>query len=128
MFGLSEAQLQTGLRVLKQVAAADGAFESEERELIAAVARVCGIDVDAEELDPIGVDEVARAFADPTLRTRVVQAMIVVAVIDGAVTSSELAVVRRYAEALGVDEPRVRNLAQLVEGNIHVLKLDAFRR
>lgn len=131
-WNVDRATLVVGMRALREVAAADGRFEARERRLIEAVARALGAaGVDPprlEELAPITPEEVAASVPDPIVRERIVQAQIVMSLIDGDPDERELEVVRRFARGLGVDEPRVANLRQLVGHHDLILRLDLNRR
>ncbi len=120
-------QVRLGLRALKAVAMANGEFADEEQALIESAAHAFGREVDVGALEPVAPEEVA-AGIDPAWRERLVQAMIVMAVIDGEATADEIAVLDRFAKALGVDEPRVNNLRQLLAGRLNLLRFDLMRR
>ncbi len=125
---LSPEVARVGLRALRAVVLADGAYEDHERRLLEAVARALGVDADVHDLDPIAPAEAAAALTDPVHRTRVVQAQLVTALIDGAVTEREAMVIHGFARALGVDEPRVRNLHHVLDGRLRWMQFDLMRR
>src|SRR5262245_11274289 len=121
-------QVMLGLRALKVVAAANGEFADEERAAIESAAHAFGREVDAGALEPVTPEGGAAGIEDPVWRQRLVQAMIVMAAIDGGVTGDEAGVIDRFAKALGVDEPRVRNLHHLIAGRVGLIRLDMVRR
>lgn len=116
------------LRAMKTIASADGEVEEHELGLIRAVARTMQIEVDASELVPIVTDELASAGLGPRDAERVVQASILTALMDGRVDATEVDRVRGMAAALGVEDARVENLAQLARGRMRLLWLDLARR
>lgn len=121
---MSPAGARLALRVMRSVARADGETEPEA-SLRAAAADLLGADPDVA---PITAADAAAVELSDVERERVVQAAVLMALMDGEVTPSELGSVRGFASALGVDEPRVRNLAQLAKGRIRSMWLDLARR
>ena len=128
MLSLSEAEVRAVLGAGRAVAAADGTFAEHERQLLEAAARALGYSGDVGELEPAAPESVAAVVTDSRTRERIVQALILVALMDGEVKDSELVAIRRYARALGVDEPRLQNLRQLAHGQTRLLYLDLWRR
>jgi tellurite resistance protein len=117
------------LRAIATCARADGELSDEEHELIGVIADVLGVTpIDARALEPIEPEELALRVTEPSVRARVVQAMILTSLVDGEVALEEAACVKRFAAALGVDEPRVHNLRQLAAGRLRLLWLDLARR
>ncbi len=129
---LTPDTLSIGLRALKALALADGTFAERERELLRAAARaftpIDRLVADPDLLDPITPAEVAALVPDEQTRTRIVQAQIIMALIDGEVSPTEHAIISEFAEALDVDEPRLHNLHQLLQGQHLLLRLDLNRR
>lgn len=115
------------LRVLKTVADASRGLHETERELLAAAARVLQID-DPGELARIEPEEAGALITSDRDRTRLLEAMMLMALMDQEVDAEELAVIDRFAAAWGIDEPRVRNLHQYVDGHRTRMKLDVIRR
>jgi hypothetical protein len=84
------------------------------------------LDVDAlREASP---SSVAAAIQEMELRTHVVQFLIVMALVDGSVDRKKIAIVREYADALGVHEDAVLQLAELGRGNLAWLRADIARQ
>jgi tellurite resistance protein len=127
-FGLPFGVAVAGLRALRALVAADGVYDAREQALLDAVARSLGVKLDVASLTPASPEEVAGSITDPTHRERLVQAMLITALIDGEATPAEAALVDAFAMALEVDEPRVRNLHHLLHGHIRYLQFDLLRR
>ncbi len=117
-----------GLRALKMVAVASRGLSSTEAELLRAAAAALHIEGVPEEIDPITPDEVASALTEERERTFLLEAMLLMALMDQDVDAEELAVIDRFARVLQIDEPRLRNLHQFVEGHHLRLKADLARR
>lgn len=122
---LSAEARDLALRAMRAVAGADGALAREEAALLEQAARLLGREA---ELEPLRPEELAAARLDATDAERVVQAAILMALMDGRVDAAEVDAVRRLARAAGVDEPRVRSLALLAEGHTRLMWLDLARR
>lgn len=125
---LTEGQKIAGLGALKAVATAHGEFTEEERSAIEAIAGLLGVRADLDQLPETPPDAIADVLPDPAWRERLVQAAIVVAVMDGEATKDEAALIDRYAKALGVNEPRQKNLHQVIGGHMLRLRIDLVRR
>lgn len=121
---MKPAAAALALGAMRRVARADGEDGSETR-LIEVAAGLLGVD---PALPPVELDALRSATLDARDARRVVQAAILTALADGHVDPSEVGEVRAVAEALGVDEPRVKNLAQVAEGRLKMLWLDLARR
>lgn len=126
---LTREQARVAIASLMEVARADGRFDELERELVSAAAEALGEpDLDLEALAPIGAEEVAVAVDDALARTRLVQAMIVCALVDGEASREEAALIARFASTLGVDDRRVANLHDIAEGHLLRVQIDVLRR
>jgi tellurite resistance protein len=125
---LTDTQVRLGLSAMKQVAAANGVFAAEERELIEAAARALGTSIDPDRLEPVTPEALADAFPDETWRHRVLQAMVATALIDGEASRDELQLIERFAKGLGVQDPWVRSLHRVIEGQLIRLRMDLGRR
>jgi hypothetical protein len=120
---------RAGLRAMATLARADGHADPAELGLVRAAAAALGVPLDDPgALEPIGPEALAAALPDPRHRTIALQAMMLTALMDGGVSGREADAVARYAEALGVDEPRVANVRQLAEGRARALWFDLARR
>lgn len=117
-FGLTDDEAVAGLRALKAVAIADGNFDDRERSLVRAAGEALQMVVDCDALEAATPEDAAEAFASSEHRERLVQAMLIVALIDGEASEAEAEVVGRFAEGLGVDEPRVARFEALAKDHL----------
>lgn len=116
------------LRALRTACDADDRVRPEEIALLEAARDALACTDDVASLAPLKPGELAALDLPPLEREHLVQAAMLMAVIDGDVTESEARVVRAMADALGVDEPRVRNLEQLATKRVEAMKFDLTRR
>ena len=130
-FAIEPRIFMLGLRAAKTVAVVDGNFDQRERELVAAAMRalapelVTQVDIDA--LETITGEELAAEVADELTRTRIIQVMLIMAMIDTEVDEREHALIKDFAKALDVDEPRLANLKQVLNEHHTLVKLDLNR-
>ncbi len=122
------AQAEAGLRALATVARVDGEPTESERALFDAAARALGSSAPLDELASIAPGELAMVVVDAPSRLRVVQALILMTLMDQKVSPEETEIVTRFAAALDVDDARVGNLKQLAAGHTRLLWLDLARR
>lgn len=127
-WNLREEHIRIGLSAMKSVALANGDFAETEKHLLRAAAKALGTPVDPIDLPPATPEEAARAIDEPLHRERLIQALIVMALIDGEPSEDEIAVIEQFAGALGVTERRVKSLHQLVDGHFLRLRIDFLRR
>ncbi len=142
--GMSQEDAELGLRVMFTVAQANGALHPGEVALLEASARAFGVVLEETEavLEVLGQDSASRenwrgivriapgALAQELSvesRERVLQAGILMAIMDGEVDEAEIGTVEAFARALGVSEPRVHNLKQLAQGHVKLLWFDLAR-
>jgi hypothetical protein len=116
------------LRALRSVAAANDRFTEAERDLLEGVARIHELDVDADALEPISLEELAGILVDPHRRKRAVQLAIVTALVEGNPSAETERSVRRLAVALGIDEEGLQVLYQASRGRALLARIDMFRR
>ncbi len=116
------------LGAMRAVALADGDESPKERALLEAARDALGLDVALTDVAPARVDDPALDALDASEREHVVQTMILMAVMDGAGSSEEAALVASFAARLGVDDTRVANLDQLARGRVAFMKFDLTRR
>jgi tellurite resistance protein len=121
-------QAYWGLRAIKTVAMADGTLDESERHLLVSIQMILGTKHPVDELEPITVEELARALPDRQIRQQLVQGLIVASLINGKVNEEETALVEQFAKALEVSAPEVRDLRYLLEGELLRLRLDLGRR
>ncbi len=125
----TESEILHGARALATLARADGAMTDVESSWIEALTNALGVSIGrADALASIDADELARAVPSASARERIVQAMILTSLLDERVVQQEVSLVRSFASALGVAEPRIENLRQLAEGAMKRLWLDLARR
>jgi uncharacterized tellurite resistance protein B-like protein len=125
---LTPAEIAAGLSAMKTIALADGALHDGERDLIAAAARALGADGEVDAVAPIAPEALAAALPDARTRERALQAMLLVALMDGEASDAEVACIERFARALSVDEPRVEALRLLAAGRVRLMWLHLARR
>lgn len=125
----SPEQVRVGLGALKTLALCDSLeLEPTERAMLQAIQRAFGTNDDVDGIEPLGPAEVARRIGDPALRHQIVNALIVVSLIDGEAVKEEVELVDAFAFALGVEEKAVENLRQLVQKETMSLRFDLMRR
>ncbi len=125
---VTDVQRRVALAALKTVALADEELEVHEAQLLEAAAKALQVEIDVEELKPVTAEEVATLFPSPALRLRLVQAQLIMAMMDGEVRKDELECIRSFCEVLGVEEPRLKNLRQYLEGHMRLIQWDLLRR
>ena len=121
-------QAYWGLRAMKTVALADGELHDAELRMLASVQAILGTNHPVESLAPVTAEELAAALTDRQIRHQLVQGLIVVSLIDGTANGRETEAVERFAQALEVDVPEVRDLRYLLNGEMLRLRLDLGRR
>jgi uncharacterized tellurite resistance protein B-like protein len=114
------------LRAMVAVATADGVVTPAEQVLLDAAREA--LSLEGEGPAPPGFDPAQLQRAPPVVRERVVQAMLLMAVMDGSGSPREASLIEETARALHVDEPRVANLRQLAEGRVRSMWLDLTRK
>jgi len=130
---LSAAQSALVEGAMKEVASAGGRAPLSAADCQALVAfhhyilrHEHALDVDA--LAAPTADAVGRAVPDSAERDHVVQFLVVMALVDGTVDTRKIAIVDAYAQALGVHEDAVRQLAELGRGHLAWLRADVARQ
>jgi ubiquinone biosynthesis protein Coq4 len=116
------------LRALKTVANASRGLHETERDLLESAARVLGVDRAIDGLIAIEPAEAGTLLIEERDRTRLVEAMLLMALMDQEVDPEELAVIDQFAAAWHIAEPRIKNLHQYVDGHRTRMKLDVLRR
>jgi uncharacterized tellurite resistance protein B-like protein len=130
-------QLRTALlRAMRTVALADGIETEKETALLVAVGAAVGLG--AAELDPSACPGFSSAAAlaeftkelaaTPAECEHIIQAMLLMALMDGTGSLQEAALIEQCAKLLNVTEPRVHNLRQLAEGRLTFMRLDLSRK
>jgi hypothetical protein len=121
-------ELDAVLRTLRHVAVMNDRFTDAERALVEGVARIHGVELDADLLAPIAFDEVARVVSDPHCRKRAVQLAMVTALVEGTPSQETFAAVRELAAALEIDEAGIEVLYEVTYGQAFFARVDMFRR
>jgi len=121
-------EVLAGLRAVLTCARADGALSRNEAAFVKVAARAAGLSTDPLELPNIDVAELCTVFPTADRREQVLQAMVLMTLMDERVAPEEIALIETFAQGLGIDEPRVQNLRQLAEGRVRTLWLDLARR
>jgi ubiquinone biosynthesis protein Coq4 len=116
------------LRALKTVADASRGLADSERDLLEAAAHILHTDEPLDSLAPIEPEEAGAIITNERDRTRLVEAMLLMAMMDQEVDKPELVVIDQFAKAWKIDEPRIKNLHQYVDGHRMRMKLDVLRR
>jgi hypothetical protein len=124
---MSPEGARLALRAMKTVAGVDGDVAPLELALIEAAGAMTDEPI-AASLAPISLEELRGASLEPKDAERVVQAAILTALMDEKIEGAEVTRVAEIASALGVSEPRVKNLAQLARGQVKLAWLDLARR
>jgi hypothetical protein len=124
----TQAQIRSILGAMCRVAAppspADrGAIQAAYRYVFR------GIDpLDVDALTPTSPEELARALPDPGLAQSAVRFLAVMALVDGRLDHGKIALVERYASALGIHEHYLRQLAEAAAGHLDWVGRDMMRQ
>jgi hypothetical protein len=121
-------ELEAVLGALRNVALANDRFTDAERALVEGVARIHGVDLDADAVPAVSPEEVARVVVDPHRRKRVVQLAIVTALVEGAPSPATEGAVQELALALDLDEAGLEVLYEVAHGRALMARIDMFRR
>lgn len=118
-----------GLRAMKMVAAAPGQIAVPARNLLDAAQKIIlRTSHDLDALAPIAPDELAAGMTDPALRQQFVNGMLVMSLTAGIPPDAQIDVVDRFAAALGVENPYVRDFHWLARRQMLLFRLDFMRR
>lgn len=116
------------LRAMRHVASADGAAHPLEDAMVQAAADLCGLPPDKGGTESCTPEQLKAASLPEKDAERLIQACIMVALMDERVAEEEVELIERFADACGVSEPRLKNLSQLARGATTALWLDLARR
>lgn len=106
----------------------DGYPTPLQHEVIGQVARhVFGLTVDVDTLEPLDAAAAKEQLQDPTLRRRLVQAIVTLEMLDDPVPPVLATHIRRYARTLGVDEPMVEAARHAARGHLALMYADIQR-
>lgn len=124
LFDVDNTRKLLMLRAMRAVAEADGEVSTKERALLEVSRDALGLgSVSVDDLPAFSLDEATGPDGE-----RIVQAMILMAIMDGAAAKEEAALVSVVAERAGVSDARVANLRQLAEGRVRWMRFDLTRR
>ena len=117
-------------RAMVATAAADGTLSPKEAALLEVSREALGLPREHETASAEGTFASDAELDDlaPYERERVVQCMLLMAIMDGEGSGAEAALVERTAARLAVSETRVANLRQLAEGRLRWMRFDLTRR
>jgi tellurite resistance protein len=113
---------------MKTIALADGVLDAAEHRMLRSVQEILGTHYAVGDLAPVTPEELASAITDRQIRHQLIQGLIVVSLIDGKASEAETRTIERFARALEVDAPEVRDLRYLINGEMLRLRLDLGRR
>jgi hypothetical protein len=116
------------LRAMRTACVADARVDPNERVLLESARDALGLGGDVDALAPLTLDELRAADLSASEREHVVQAMILMTIIDGDASEREARVVSDFAKVLAVDDPRVENIVQLAKGRALTMKWDLTRK
>ncbi len=128
LFEVAKESASTLLCAMRAVARADGEETAKETALLEVVRDALSLPGSASDYEPLAADADLLARISVEDRPRVVQAMLLMALMDGSGSRAEAEVVEAFARLLQVDEPRVNNLRQLAERRLERMKWDLTRK
>lgn len=127
LFDVGKSARSTLIRAMRAVARADGDESPKERALLeCAHAALLSGDEPLDALAPFDPSEAAAL--PPADAERVVQSMLLMALMDGSGARAEAELIADVASRATVEERRVENLRQLAEGRLARMKIDLARR
>ncbi len=118
-----------GLRAVKSVCALSGGIVPLETSFLDGVQRhLLGTSFDIDALEPIAPEELARLVPPGDFRERVVGGMVIASCIDGETSPEEMALIGKFADALGVDGGVLRTGGFLADKHLVLARIDIARR
>ena len=120
------AELEPVLRALRAVAVSNDAFTQAEHDFVESIALMHGAEIDADLLEPIAFEDVARVVVDPHRRKRAVQLAIVMGLVEGGESTQRT--VQALAAALDIPEQGVRVLYDMSHGHTMLARFEMVRR
>jgi len=119
-----------GLRAVTMVArAATSGLAAPQRAMLDAAQRmVLKTDLDVDTLAPIAPAELAGRFTDPALARQLVRGMVAMSLADGPPSRQQIALIDDFATALGVAEPAVKVVRNLMAKRMLRFRIGFFRR
>jgi len=118
------------LRALTMVArAARSGLGQPQRALLDGIQRlILETDEDVAVPAEISPDELAARVPDAAQARQLVRLMVVMSVVDGPPSDSQMSLLARYATALRVDEPAVKVIGHLAKGRLLRFRIAFMRR
>ncbi|MEA5474746.1 hypothetical protein VB716_10990 [Synechococcus sp. CCY9201] len=130
IFDGSEQQARLILGAMAEVArAGDGELTALDRSALRSAALLVfriGTGLDLHSLERVSPAQLAEGLGERG--SEVIVPLVVIATVDGQVSPAAAERVAAYAEALGVEEPAVRDLQSLVQGELGLARADMLRR
>lgn len=117
-----------GLRAMKMVASADGAFSPAERRMLETAQELFGTSHDLDTLAPIEPAELAAQLPEPAHRRQIVRGMIILSLMDGEASPAEASIIHRFAKGLDVETRDLVALQSLADQNFVRARFDIARR
>lgn len=127
-FGLTAGQARAAFGAVRAVVEADGPARERGSELLAVAAATLELGEGWREVPAATAATVAAAFPAAAARRIVVDALLIPACIEGAVTASGEAAVRSFARELGVRSHWVDILPAMRRGRVFAVKRQLVRR
>lgn len=128
LFDVAEGEKAILFRAMRTVALADGSETPKERALLDVAREALGLGGEIDSFAPLPADDPSLATLGAKSRERVLQAMILMAIMDGAGSVAEADLVAAFATALRVQEARVANLRQLAAERLRFMRFDLTRK
>ena len=128
LFDVRPANAPLLMSAMRAVALADGDESPKERALLEAARDALDLTDPLDAFAPDHLTDAALAALDAGERERLLQAMLLMAIMDGAGSPEEATLVSSFAARLGVSEPRVANLEALARGRHAFMWLDLTRK
>ena len=123
------AVAKAGLRAMKAVALADNNESVEELELLQSVQTnvlMTGFELNA--LEPISAAELAKEVSNPKHRQQIIDASLVVALIDGELEAVELDLITEYSQAFDISSDTFERTRKFVHEQFLKLRFNIIRR
>jgi tellurite resistance protein len=115
---ITHNQARAALGAMRAVAEASGGLHPNEASWLSVCARAFGTDDDVSRIEPCTVEHVLLSFDSPIERERVLQCMVLMALMDGHADVAEALLIEHFARVLSVREERVKSLRELAEGRL----------
>lgn len=132
LFSGTTAETDATLRAMKHVATAGGQHALSDPDRVALSAAHVVVFGGTGTLDPDALPDIApsdlAAVVTAPNREHCAAFLAVMATVDGVVDAARISVARRYVDALGLDEPYLRDLTELAQRRLAEVRADIGRR